>query len=203
MALCLLKSDLVRELQRALNGRGKGNQLPLAWAVGWQNRGTPDIHLVVLVPEDFPLTDSVIKAQTRRAIKAVSVLDQFELLDQSTGEISTIEYRHRFGKKASQVEICEATDENLEAAMTYLAVNTRQEPKRGGALNEVSRLALNGLQKIVSQQPGATPRHVKNLGYSGRRFGTSQNWGANIAQRRAARKQWARLQALKGSESSP
>ena len=71
--------------------------------------------------------------------------------------------------------------------MIYLAVNTRQDPRRGGIINESNRVARTRLESILSQQPDATPKHVKNLGYVGRRFGTSQNWGARLKDRQAAR----------------
>ena len=198
-----LRSDLIREIQRALNGRRKGAQLPLAWAVGWQQRGTPDIHLVVIIPEDHPLADRAIKSRVGKVIDSVSVADRFELLDESTGEIREVEYQHRFGKRARQIEISDASESELEAAMIYLAVNTRQDPRRGGIINESNRVARTRLESILSQQPDATPKHVKNLGYIGRRFGTSQNWGARLKDRQAARRDWARLHAQTGSESRP
>lgn len=198
-----LRSDLVRETQRALVGRGKGAQLRLAWGVGWQLRGTPDIHLVVAIPEDHPQTDAQIKAQVLRAIKAVRVLERFELLDRSSGEIRALEYVHRFGKRATQIEIREATEDQIAACMTYLATNARQEPKRGAILSEADRLGLIELESILSQQPDATPKHVKALGYIGRRFGTSQNWGATLQDRKQARRAYARSHAQTGSESHP
>lgn len=198
-----LRSDLVREMQRALIGRQKGAQLRLAWGVGWQVRGTPDIHLVVFIPEDHPQSDAQIKGQVLRVIKAVSVLDRFELLDRSSGEIQTLEYVHRFGTRATQIEIRKATEDQIAACMTYLATNARHEPKRGAILSESTRLGLIYLESMLSQQPDATPKHVKNLGYIGRRFGTSQNWGARLKDRQAARRDWARLHAQTGSESRP
>ena len=198
-----LRSDLIREIQRALVGRSKGTQLPLAWAVGWQQRGTPDMHVVVIVPEDHPQSDPEIRSRIGKAISDVHRSDRFELLDESTGEIREIEYHHRFGKLARQIDIRDASEAELERVMVYLATNTRQDPRRGGIMNESNRLGLIEIESILSQQPDATPKHVKALGYIGRRFGTSQNWGAKISERKQSRRDWAKSPSQTGPESRP
>ncbi len=183
MSATKLRNLLTPRIQSALTARKE--RLPLAWAADYQQNGSIHFHILILLPDDHSLTTNETKRRVRRAIRSVCVTDTFELLDQETGEIQSVEMTHKFGRAGTDIQLAQSSEDISTKLSGYLSINAADAP-----WETVPTEIRTPLQRIAKAME-LSPKQIGGLGYSGHRFRVSRNWGSTMKQRREERTAYA------------